>query len=82
MPKDLSVVGFDDVLPARFIVPALTTVRQDATGLLERAVQAIVSPEGRPTTHVRPTGVARHPGVDRNATEEFGGIEEEEPWSE
>lgn len=51
VPKDLSVVGFDDVLPARFIVPALTTVRQDAIGLSERAVQAIVSPEGRDPRH-------------------------------
>jgi LacI family transcriptional regulator len=50
VPKDLSVVGFDDVLPARFIVPALTTVRH-ATGLSERAVQAIVSPEGRDPRH-------------------------------
>jgi len=51
MPKNLSAVGFDDVLPAWFIVPALTTVRQDATGLSERAVQAIVSPEGRDPRH-------------------------------
>jgi len=49
--RNLSVVGFDDVLPARFIVPALRTVRQDATGLSERAVQAIVSPEGRDPRH-------------------------------
>ena len=29
IPEDLSVVGFDDIVSAKFTVPALTTVKQD-----------------------------------------------------
>ncbi|WP_199430090.1 LacI family DNA-binding transcriptional regulator [Qaidamihabitans albus] len=32
VPRDLSVVGFDDTPPARWSEPALTTVRQDLVG--------------------------------------------------
>jgi LacI family transcriptional regulator len=45
VPADLSLVGFDDALPARYTAPPLTTVRQDATALGECAVQVITSPK-------------------------------------
>lgn len=45
VPGDLSVVGFDDALPARYTAPALTTVRQDADALGACAVQVIATPE-------------------------------------
>ena len=33
MPEDVSVLGFDDVSPARFSFPSLTTIRQDVQRL-------------------------------------------------
>jgi LacI family transcriptional regulator len=53
VPEDLSLVGFDDVLHARFTAPPLTTVRQDAMAMGERAVELITTPEAdRPTDTV------------------------------
>jgi len=38
VPGDMSVVGFDDIPEAEFLVPSLTTVRQDFAAVGERAV--------------------------------------------
>ena len=37
VPRDVSVIGFDDVSPGRYSYPALTTVRQDVRSLGTRA---------------------------------------------
>lgn len=42
IPEDLSIVGFDDVPEARYVRPALTTVRQDFGALGEAAVTLIL----------------------------------------
>ncbi|MFE7845855.1 LacI family DNA-binding transcriptional regulator [Microbacterium sp. NPDC057407] len=42
VPRDVSVVGFDDVADAAHYRPPLTTVRQDFDGLAERAVARLV----------------------------------------
>uniref|UniRef100_A0A942SY75 LacI family DNA-binding transcriptional regulator n=1 Tax=Neobacillus citreus TaxID=2833578 RepID=A0A942SY75_9BACI len=39
VPEDLSVVGFDDVAPARWARPALTTVRQPLQEMAEQATR-------------------------------------------
>jgi DNA-binding LacI/PurR family transcriptional regulator/GrpB-like predicted nucleotidyltransferase (UPF0157 family) len=39
VPEDLSVVGFDDVAPARWARPALTTIRQPLQEMAERATR-------------------------------------------
>jgi len=41
VPRDLSVVGFDDSLLARSVTPALTTVRQDVEGKGRLAARAL-----------------------------------------
>jgi len=43
VPQDLSVVGFDDVVAARIVYPALTTVRQPLQLIGETAARAVIS---------------------------------------
>ena len=43
VPEDLSVVGYDDSMPARLISPALTTVRQDIRQKAEYAVELLMA---------------------------------------
>lgn len=50
VPEDMSVVGFDDIPAAAFSRPALTTVRQPAALLGQRAAERLLSLiEGGPT---------------------------------
>ncbi|HEV7622492.1 MAG TPA: LacI family DNA-binding transcriptional regulator [Amnibacterium sp.] len=61
VPRDVSVVGFDDMTIARYSPPPLTTVRQDALELGTRATEALldalesgdVPPAGRVVIPVR-----------------------------
>ena len=53
VPHDLSLVGFDDVLPAQFTVPPLTTVRQDAMAMGDQAVKAMSEIEATETEGAR-----------------------------
>jgi DNA-binding LacI/PurR family transcriptional regulator len=45
VPEDVSIIGFDDVLMARYMSPPLTTIRQNAMAMGEQAVGLIVAPE-------------------------------------
>ncbi|TWE21559.1 LacI family DNA-binding transcriptional regulator [Kitasatospora atroaurantiaca] len=42
IPEDLSVVGFDDLPPARWVGPPLTTVRQPLTEMAEVATRLVI----------------------------------------
>ena len=42
VPRDVSVVGFDDSLLMEFTDPPLTTIRQDVVGMGEAAVRALL----------------------------------------
>jgi DNA-binding LacI/PurR family transcriptional regulator len=42
VPGACSVVGFDDIYPARHVTPSLTTVRQDAVGMGAQAAEALL----------------------------------------
>jgi DNA-binding LacI/PurR family transcriptional regulator len=42
VPRDVAVVGFDDIADAADYLPPLTTVRQDFDELGERAVEALI----------------------------------------
>lgn len=42
VPDDVSLVGFDDIPGAAYLVPSLTTVRQDFVGLGERGVEQVL----------------------------------------
>ena len=43
VPQDVSVVGFDDEPAAAYLVPPLTTVRQDFAAVGRRAIQTITA---------------------------------------
>lgn len=42
VPEDLSIVGFDDIVLAEIVQPALTTIRQPLPAMAETAVGALV----------------------------------------
>ena len=42
VPQDVSLVGFDDMKGAGYLVPALTTVRQDFAHLGRTAIEQLV----------------------------------------
>ena len=43
LPRDMSVVGFDDIPDAEFFEPALTTVRQDFSHLAQLALEQLLA---------------------------------------
>jgi DNA-binding LacI/PurR family transcriptional regulator len=68
IPGDVSVVGFDDIPEAEFLIPPLTTVRQDFSAVGHRAIEilqrAIANPAaeadaGMPERLIRPELVVR-----------------------
>ncbi|MGN9846769.1 LacI family DNA-binding transcriptional regulator [Nonomuraea sp. H19] len=42
VPDDVSLVGFDDIAGSAYLVPSLTTVRQDFVGLGERSIEQLL----------------------------------------
>ena len=42
VPEDLSVIGFDDSMPARLITPELTTIAQNIRGKAAEGVQMLM----------------------------------------
>jgi len=43
VPEDFSVVGFDDVPEAAYLIPPLTTIRQDFTALGRRCIESVIA---------------------------------------
>ena len=58
VPRDLSVIGFDDIMLAAHLQPGLTTLRQDKAGLGTAAARALLAlVDGPPVESVAPTPV-------------------------
>jgi len=49
IPRDLSVVGFDDIRLAQFMIPPLTTVQMSQTELAKIALRALLTETARKT---------------------------------
>ena len=54
VPRDLSVVGFDDTANAATLYPPLTTVRQPIRAMARTAIDALVRTVNEPTAHREP----------------------------
>lgn len=62
VPDDISVVGFDDIPEAAYLIPPLTTVRQDFDAVGRRAIQILrsaIDAEGAPERLIEPELVVR-----------------------
>jgi LacI family transcriptional regulator len=59
VPEDIALVGFDDIEPARYLQPPLTTVHQDIVGQGQLAVRMLLDrmndPNAPAETRVLPT---------------------------
>ncbi len=58
LPEDLSIVGFDDMPTASYMVPALTTIRQPAYDMGKRACELLLQKmenPGKPEQHMMET---------------------------
>ena len=64
VPREISLIGFDDVLISRYVRPRLTTVRYPIVTMATRAAELALAAEQRPApeiTHLfSPTLVRRH----------------------
>jgi DNA-binding LacI/PurR family transcriptional regulator len=65
VPDEVSVVGFDDIPEAAYLIPPLTTVRQDFQAVGRRAIeilQAAIADDGGPDPErlINPELVVRH----------------------
>lgn len=54
VPDDVSVVGFDDIPEAAFLIPPLTTVRQDFTAVGHRAIEILQTAIAGPDPEAEP----------------------------
>ena len=52
VPRDISVVGFDDIPEAGYLNPALTTVRQDFHAIGQRAIDLVTATLGGSSANV------------------------------
>lgn len=71
VPKDISLIGFDDVLIARYLHPKLTTIRYPVIAMATQAAQlALALAHGEPlpeiTNMLTPTLVRRHSVANLN----------------
>jgi DNA-binding LacI/PurR family transcriptional regulator len=66
VPGDISVVGFDDIPEAAYLIPPLTTVRQDFTAVGRRAIEilrAAIAGAPTPDRLIEPELVVRSSSV-------------------
>ena len=50
IPKDLSIIGFDDICEAQYSIPALTTIKQDISDRGARAIDLLINELSSPSS--------------------------------
>ncbi len=70
IPEDISLIGFDDIPEAAYLIPPLTTVRQDFAAVGQQGIagllQRIAEPDGEPQQiHIEPTLIERQSTAPR-----------------
>lgn len=84
MPKQLSVVGYDDVPAASYAMPPLTTVRQPIVEKGERSASLLMqvllhAPESRQQITLAPELVVRQSTAPPSAGDKAGASRETKP---
>jgi LacI family transcriptional regulator len=68
VPRDVSVLGFDDIVGAEFSVPSLTTIRQPLDAMGRKAVQILLDRIAHPQTKYPPNVLMQPKLVVREST--------------
>lgn len=68
VPRDVSVIGFDDIAPAEFNVPSLTTIHQPLAQMGKQAAQILLDRITRPDAKYPSTVFARPKLIVREST--------------
>lgn len=68
VPRDVSVVGFDDIVGAEFNVPSLTTIRQPLDAMGRKAAQILLDRIARPEAKYPPSVLMEPKLIIREST--------------
>lgn len=71
VPKDISVIGFDDIQTAKLIDPSLTTIRQPAYEMGEKACEMLINYLNNKTEEENKEVVFKPQLIIRNSTSEI-----------
>jgi LacI family transcriptional regulator len=71
VPRDVSVVGFDDIVGAEFNVPSLTTIRQPLNAMGRRAAQILLERIAHPEAKYPPNMLMQPKLIVRESTRKF-----------
>jgi LacI family transcriptional regulator len=68
VPRDVSVIGFDDILAAQFHVPSLTTIQQPLAAMGKLAATILLDRIANPGKHYAPTIMVKPKLIVREST--------------
>jgi transcriptional regulator, LacI family len=68
IPLDISIIGFDDILPLHLFSPPITAIRQPVEEMGERALEVLLDtdwddPEARKSVHIVPVTLIERSSV-------------------
>jgi LacI family transcriptional regulator len=72
VPRDVSVLGFDDIVTAEFNVPSLTTIRQPLDAMGRKAAQILLDRIAHPQAKYPPSVLMLPKLIVRESTRKLG----------